>query len=127
MTSLGFSNVDGSLLAGFDHVRQSIEVILTTPVGSRVMRRDFGSELMGLIDRPMNDRVILGIYSACAMAIAKWEPRFAVTGINIGDLNEQGAIDLQIRGVYYPNGHKGDFSVTEGETSTNITIARTMS
>lgn len=73
------------------------------------MRRDFGSELMGLIDRPMNDRVILGIYSACAMAIAKWEPRFAVTGINIGELNEQGVIDLQIRGVYYPEWSQGRF------------------
>lgn len=127
MSSLGFSNVDGSLLTGFDHVRQSIEVILTTPIGSRVMRRDFGSELMGLIDRPMNDRVILAIYSACAMAIAKWEPRFAVTGISINDATAQGVFGLEIRGVYYPNGHKGDFTESEGETSTNITITRTIS
>ncbi|MCX2696393.1 GPW/gp25 family protein [Ochrobactrum chromiisoli] len=127
MSSIGFSNVDGSLLTGFDHVRQSIEVILNTPIGSRVMRRDFGSELMALIDRPSNDQIILSIYSACATAIAKWEPRFALTGISIGDLTVQGAVSLQISGIYYPNGHKGDFSVTEGETSTSITITRTMS
>lgn len=127
MSSLGFSNVDGSLKTGFDHVRQSIEVILNTPIGSRVMRRDFGSELMALIDRPMNDRVILAIYSACATAIARWEPRFAITGISIDDLTAQGVVALKISGIYYPNGHKGDFSVTEGETSTNITISRTLS
>lgn len=127
MSSLGLSNVDGALKTGFDHVRQSIEVILTTPVGSRVMRRDFGSELMSLIDRPANDQTILAIYSACAMALARWEPRFALTGINISDLTVQGAITLQITGVYYPNGHKGDFSVTENETATNITLARTLS
>lgn len=127
MSSLGLSNVDGALKTGFDHVRQSIEVILNTPIGSRVMRRDFGSELMALIDRPANDQTILAIYSACAMAIANWEPRFALTGINISDLSVQGAVTLQITGVYYPNGHKGDFSVTENENSANITLSRTLS
>lgn len=29
------------------------------------------------------------------MAIAKWEPRFALTGINISDLTVQGAVTLQ--------------------------------
>jgi phage baseplate assembly protein W len=30
-------------LAGIEHLRQSIRDILTTPIGSRIMRRDFGS------------------------------------------------------------------------------------
>lgn len=122
MSSLGFSNINGSLLTGFDHVRQSISVILNTPVGTRVMRREFGSELLSLIDKPMNDRIILGIYSACAMAIARWEPRFALTSINVADATMQGVINLDIRGVYYPNGHKGDFTTSEGEITTNISI-----
>lgn len=122
MSSLGFSYINGSLLTGFDHVRQSISVILNTPVGTRVMRREFGSELLSLIDKPMNDRIILGIYSACAMAIARWEPRFALTSINAADTTMQGVINLDIRGVYYPNGHKGDFTASEGEISTNISV-----
>lgn len=91
-------------------MRQSIGVILTTPIGSRVMRREFGSELFDLIDRPMTDRVILAIYAAAVMAIARWEPRYAVTGCRITSAGADGAIGLEFNGTYYPRGHHGDFT-----------------
>jgi hypothetical protein len=37
-------------LEGIDHLKQSIIDILTTPIGSRVMRRDYGSRLFELVD-----------------------------------------------------------------------------
>lgn len=110
MAGTGFNRETGALLSGFDHVRQSIGVILTTPIGSRVMRREFGSELFDLIDRPMTDQVILAIYSATVMAIARWEPRYAVTGCTIAGAQADGEITLEIAGTYYPRGHLGDFT-----------------
>ncbi|MGB3044200.1 MAG: GPW/gp25 family protein [Xanthobacteraceae bacterium] len=110
MASTGFNRGSGEVLRDFDHVRQSIGVILTTPIGSRVMRREFGSELFDLIDRPMNDRVILAIYAAAVMAIARWEPRYAVTGCRITSAGADGAIGLEFNGTYYPRGHLGDFT-----------------
>ncbi len=38
----GMDRHTGKMIGTSDHIRQSIEAILTTPVGSRVMRRDFG-------------------------------------------------------------------------------------
>lgn len=114
MSSFGVNRVTFRPLSGFDHVRQSIEVILTTPIGSRLMRREFGSEVMDLIDRPLTDRVILAVYTAVVMAIARWEPRFAVTGCKIVTADETGKLSLQIFGIYYPRGHLGDFTNPEG-------------
>lgn len=56
-------------------IRQSIATILTTPLGSRVMRRDFGSLLCDLIDSPATARGCLRLIAAAADAIARWEPR----------------------------------------------------
>lgn len=123
MAGAGLNRDAGSLLSGFAHVEQSIAVILTTPIGSRVMRREFGSELFDLIDRPMTDQVILAIYSAAVMAIARWEPRYAVTGCKITGAAGDGTLSLELSGIYYPNGHLGDFSTTE-DASLVVPFAR---
>jgi phage baseplate assembly protein W len=120
----GFNRDAGSLLSGFEHVQQSIGVILSTPIGSRVMRREFGSELFDLIDRPMNDQVILAIYSAAVMAIARWEPRYAVTGCNITSMAADGSLSIEFTGIYYPRGHLGDFTPDEGERRVIIPLVR---
>lgn len=47
----GMSRDSGKELKGIDHLRQSITDILTTPVGTRVWRRDYGSRLPRLVTR----------------------------------------------------------------------------
>lgn len=110
MSSTGVNGATGTPLRDFEHVQQSIGVILTTPIGSRVMRREFGSELFDLIDRPMTARVILAIYAAAVMAIARWEPRYAVTGIRVLAADGGGNLALEFNGTYFPRGHLGDFT-----------------
>ena len=51
---LGMSNRNGSYLTDEEHLKQSIIDILTTPVGSRVICREYGSNLFKLIDQPVN-------------------------------------------------------------------------
>jgi len=110
MSSLGVDRHGGGILTGWEHVKQSIEVVLTTMVGTRVMRRDFGSRIMALIDAPMNDRVLLAVFSACADAIAKWEPRYRLETVNVEKAGADGGIIFRLTGTYYPRGHLGDFS-----------------
>lgn len=92
--------VTGQPLDGWEAVVQSIAVILTTPIGTRVMRREFGSELMELIDRPMTPEVVLALYAATAYAIERWEPRFRLTGVEMSSPNAGGSITLVLRGEY---------------------------
>lgn len=92
---LGMSRTDGSILTGLDQIRQSIVDILTTPKGTRVMRRDYGSTVPDLLDRPQTPDLIVDLYAAIADALRLWEPRvrvrriratFAATGRAVIDL-----------------------------------------
>jgi len=47
---LGMNSQTGLSISEADHIRQSVRDILVTPVGSRVMRREYGSLLSALID-----------------------------------------------------------------------------
>ncbi|WP_343629099.1 GPW/gp25 family protein [Comamonas aquatica] len=87
----------GRRISGIDHVRQSVADILTTPLGSRLERRNYGSLLPGLIDQPDNAHTRLRCYAAIASALMKWEPRLRVTrvGMTAGDRPGQATVDLQ--------------------------------
>lgn len=100
---LGFNAETGKRIEGLDHLRQSIRDILTTPIGSRVMRRDYGSRLFELVDAPINRDTITDIYAATAEAIIKWEPRVDVQQVKITNA-VPGLIELTLYGNYLPNG-----------------------
>lgn len=87
----------GRRISGIDHVRQSVADILTTPLGSRLERRNYGSLLPSLIDQPDNAHTRLRCYAAIASAVMKWEPRLRVTrvGMTVGDRPGQATVDLQ--------------------------------
>lgn len=72
----GMDGSTGKPLDGLAHLRQSIADILWTPIGTRVMRRDYGSRLPDLIDRPMTPELMVDVYAETAAALRKWEPRF---------------------------------------------------
>lgn len=63
------------------HIRQSVRDILLTPVGSRIARREYGSEIPRLIDQPLNDATLLRCAAATVMALQRWEPRIRITRV----------------------------------------------
>jgi len=97
------SSETGKALSGLDHLKQSIRDVLTTPLGSRVMLRDYGSRLFELVDAPMNRATIVEIYVATIEAIRKWEPRVEITRV-IAEAIEPGKITIALEGVYLPTG-----------------------
>lgn len=115
--SLGVSAVTGKRLSDWKHVEQSIGKILKTPIGARVMRRDFGSDLPDLVDQKMTPRNILAVYAAAATAIEKWEPRFRMKRGQVLRATAVGQLHLVVTGVYFPRGHLGDYSVSEDRTA----------
>lgn len=123
MPGTGVNAETGAPLTGWPHVLQSIRKILTTSIGTRVMRREFGSEVMSLIDAPMEGRVLLALYVATANAIARWEPRFRLSAVTLLRVNAQGQVHLLLTGTYYPRGHLGDFTPAAGERIAEVLIA----
>lgn len=99
----GINATTGKRLGGIEHLRQSIRDILTTPIGSRVMRREYGSRLFQLIDAPMNRSTLLELYVATAEALDRWEPRIKVESVQAVSA-EPGRVELTLTGTYLPDG-----------------------
>nr|WP_261794382.1 GPW/gp25 family protein [Comamonas testosteroni] len=95
-----------------DHLRQSIAIILTTPQGSRLERRTFGSLLPGLIDAPFNATTRLRCYAATVSAIMNWEPRLRVTRVGMEAGESAGQAVITLEGEYRPTGSKVMFSTS---------------
>ena len=92
-------NANGTgTLTDEDHVWQSVGDILLTPVGSRVMRREYGSLLSALIDMPQTPALRLQIMVACYSAIQKWEPRIRLTSISF-ETGDAGEMYVDITGM----------------------------
>lgn len=99
----GMNALTGKSLSGLDHLRQSVRDILTTPLGSRIKRRTYGSRLYQLVDAPASQETLLQIYAATAEAILRWEPRFQLSQVT-STTNTNGQVALTLTGNYLPEG-----------------------
>ena len=95
---MGMHAATGRSLTGLDHLRQSVADILTTPMGSRIRRRRYGSEVPELIDQPLNSATQLRIYAATAFALRRWEPRLQLASVQL-TCDTDGAITLLLDGT----------------------------
>ena len=94
----GINIQDGRAIGGMAHLRQSIRDILSTPLGSRVLRRDYGSRLFSLVDRPFSSSLRLEVIAAPAEAIAAWEPRVEVVSVTVARIGA-GHLEVSMRAV----------------------------
>ena len=113
----GMSRTEGVAMDGNAHLAQSIGDILTTPLGSRVMRRDYGSMLFDLIDQPLNAITRTLLYAATAIALRQ-EPRFRLEAAKLtGDFARgEAAIEL--------TGQRTDLPTANSRTILSIPIRR---
>jgi phage baseplate assembly protein W len=94
---IGMNNTTGRAISDLGHIWQSVRDILTTPIGSRVMRRDYGSLIPELIDQPMNPATQLRLISASVSALVRWEPRIRISSVRFS-LGPDGGAVLDIEG-----------------------------
>jgi len=62
------------------------------------MRRTYGSEVPELIDQPLNGATVLRLFAATAHAVMLWEPRIALTGVQL-ERGQAGQATLILDGV----------------------------
>lgn len=98
MSYLGMAAQTGRGITDIEHIRQSVRDILTTPVGSRLMRRDYGSLLPELIDQPLNGATLLRAYAATVMALTRWEPRLRITRVQF-EADASGRVMIIVEGT----------------------------
>jgi phage baseplate assembly protein W len=128
VAGFGIDRRTGRQLSGWLHTVQSIEVIFTTRIGERVMRRHFGSGALVLLGRAMTSENVIRFWSLVGIAIDQWEPRFkinrfVVPATNTPETVRQGALTLGIEGSYRPRAHLGDFTPEVGLRTIGVGLA----
>ncbi|AXA25907.1 GPW/gp25 family protein [Pseudomonas putida] len=96
---IGVDRRSGQPLSGVAHLRQSIEDILTTPIGSRRMRPEYGSELRRYVDLPVNDGWKSAVQAEVARSLGRWEPRLQLDRVRVVAV-VGGQITLELSGMY---------------------------
>lgn len=91
------NRITGAAITELDHIKQSIGDILGTRIGTRLARREYGSQVPDLIDQPFHGATTLRIYAATAMALMRWEPRIRLTRVQLqrGAEASAGVLDLE--------------------------------
>lgn len=102
----GMNRLTGKPLDGIDHLRQSIADILGTALATRVMRRDYGSLWLDLIDQPNNGATRVRLFAATAGALMKWETRLRLSRVQIFMTETPGQAVLDLQGIYTPPGQR---------------------
>lgn len=100
----GIHATSGGTASDLTHLRQSVRDILTTPIGSRVMRRDYGSRLFELIDAPFTASLRVALVAAAIEALLAWEPRLEIDEVKLTSY-APGAAVFEVSGVYVPTGN----------------------
>ncbi|PVZ43931.1 GPW/gp25 family protein [Pseudomonas sp. CC120222-01a] len=96
---IGLDRRTGQPLSGVAHLKQSIEDILTTPVGSRRMRPEYGSSLRRYVDLPVNEGWKSAVLAEVARALGRWEPRLQLERVRVVAVLG-GQVTLSLSGTY---------------------------
>jgi len=99
---IGVDRRTGQPLSGLDHLKQSIEDILTTPLGTRRMRPEYGSNLRRFVDMPVNEGWKSAVQAEVARALGLWEPRIRLERVQVVSI-VGGQIGLLLTGQYLGN------------------------
>ena len=107
---IGIDANTGRALGGLQHLGQSIGDILMTPLGTRVMRRDYGSLLPELIDQPFNDATRMRLFGATALALMRWEPRIRLIRVQLFQGEAAGSYTLDLDCVLVDAAKSSDYT-----------------
>lgn len=84
----GMSRITGKAITDdedqeYAHLMQSIHDILSTLIGTRLCRRNYGSLVPHYIDQPCNEITQVLLMSTAATSLIKFEPRIKVSQIRV--------------------------------------------
>lgn len=96
---IGMDRHTGQPISGIKHVLQSIPDILSTPLGSRRERPEYGSKLRTYVDLPVNAGWKSAVQAEAARALDRWEPRVKLKSVRVLSVLG-GRINLVVAGEY---------------------------
>lgn len=104
------SRETGKQLTEIEHIKQSLADLISTPIGSRLMRRRYGTKLANLLDQPTSEALFLKCYSTIYTAILLWEPRVEISRLYVSEVN-QGKTVLNLEGTIVQSGESLNMNI----------------
>lgn len=90
-----------SYSSGPERIQDAIWIILSTSLGERLMRPDFGAGVHDYVFQPNSDVIQTQLWTAVNDALLKWEPRIELlnVAVQVGDQPSEVliSIDYKIR------------------------------
>lgn len=84
------------MLTGKDDVQSSIEILLSTGVGERVMLPDYGADMQRLLFEPLNTTLVNFMQETLRRAILFHEPRVILNQVLIEPVSLEGLVNIKI-------------------------------
>ncbi|MEL7941030.1 GPW/gp25 family protein [Pseudomonas delhiensis] len=100
---IGMDRRNGQPLGGLAHLKQSVEDILGTPLGSRRMRPEYGSQLRRMVDLPLSEGWKSAVQAEVARSLGRWEPRIRLQSVKVTAVLD-GRVSLLLNGLYQGDG-----------------------
>lgn len=79
-----------------EDIKQSLEILLSTIKGERVMQPDFGANMQEFLFEPLNVSFAKRMSTKIERAILFYEPRIKTDDINFNQDNENGLVEIRI-------------------------------
>lgn len=85
------------MVADAEDIQQSLQILLSTNLGERLMHPEFGCELSSYVFKEVTQGLLTGIKGIISDAILYYEPRIDLENIDISESGEEGLllIDLE--------------------------------
>jgi uncharacterized protein len=84
------------LVKGVEDIKESLHILLSTTLGERVVRSDYGANLLQQVFEPMDAAFKPFVTSIISDAITLYEPRINLDSVDVEVDNEEGRIVLTI-------------------------------
>jgi phage baseplate assembly protein W len=104
----GMDRHTGRWIGGWPHTGQSLTDVVDTELGSRVLRRMYGSDPDTLQDKPQNRQLITKVVMAIAVPVRRWEPRVELAHVAIAVASVLGRLVPAARVRWLPRALFGD-------------------
>ena len=99
-----------------DDIRQSLTLLLSTRRGERLLRPEYGCDLMQFAFESVNYSLISRIRSEITQSIAQFEPRVENVSVSVdGDSGDAGALVILIEYRVRENAHEQSMSFVLGD------------
>lgn len=87
--SFSKNGADVEMVSGVEDIHQSLQILLSTRVGERIMQEDYGCDLSSVLFEEMDQGLINSITSLVSDAILYHEPRIKLDSLDVSESKTQ--------------------------------------